>query len=182
MSVPTTETTDISSLRYITTEGGAVYDTLLKKFISPAPSTTPTTQPSTIVVGSISLSASPATIQADGKSTSIITAIVRDAGINVAPNQTVYFSYGNVTVAAITNVSGVANIVYTADTNTGIVAITASVGSVKNITQITKVTPSVLESLIITNGDATSPTQIEPQAKRTCRLVFLNLQQTEGKI
>ena len=120
------------------TEGGAIYDTVLKKFISPVPSiqTPTTTQSSTVVIGSISLSANPSTIPADGKSTSIITATVKDTNNNVAPNQTVYFSYGNVTTAVITNPNGNAIITYTSTLPPSVIDVTASVGKITNSTQI----------------------------------------------
>lgn len=148
LNVPTIQNIDTSSPRYLTTEGGAVYDTVLKQFISPATSssTPTTTQPSTVVVESINLSASPATIPADGKSTSIITATVKDVSNNAVPNQTVYFSYGNIIVAAVTSASGSANMTYTADTTAGATSITANVGVIKNTVQIIKRGPAVLFS------------------------------------
>lgn len=144
ITTPPTQNTETPSQRYLTTEGGAVYDTVLKKFISSTPSsqTATITQSSTIVVGSINLSANPSVIPADGKSTSVITATVRDVNNNVVSGQTVYFSYGNVTVAAVTDVNGNASVSYIATNSPGLIIVIANVEKISNTTQLTQFAPS----------------------------------------
>ena len=87
----------------------------------------------------VTVTANPTSMVADGISTSTLTALVKDVNGNPAPGQSVAFvtTRGAVTSPAVTNASGVATAILTSPTTAGTASVTATAASASSNTQVT---------------------------------------------
>jgi len=87
----------------------------------------------------VTLTAAPTSLLADGASTAALTAVVKDANGNPVPNQTVTFAttLGAITNAAVTNADGVATATLTSAQQVGVAQVTASLGALSASTEVT---------------------------------------------
>ena len=117
------------------------------------------------VANTVTLTPSPATILADGISTSTVTALVKDIGNNPVAGQTVTFSTtkGIVSTPSTTNASGIATATVTSGISAGTATVTAVAGTKSGFTTITFVAgPAAIVTVtaspgsIVANGSSTS--------------------------
>jgi adhesin/invasin len=114
-------------------------------------------------IATLSLTAAPTTIAADGKAATTLTADVKTAGGAAAPDGTaVAFTTttGTLSAASATTTNGKASVTLTA-TTAGTATITAAVGTIQNTTAVTintYVDPNAIKTVVLTADKSTAIT------------------------
>jgi hypothetical protein len=146
-----------AGIETVTAQSGTVSDTVNITLAAP-------------LVGSVTVTAGSAEIVADGASSTLITAAVKDTkGNNMADGTTVNFttSAGTLSAPSATTAGGVASVFLTSPTNVGSADITADVGGVSGTTSVSfiagapaTVTVSAAPANLTADGTSTSTIEV----------------------